>query len=299
MPTAVESYSNIGAVVVQLPAAPPISIEPNAGLGGRNSHILELQTAHYGPSNPVDGPIGGRSGIGSAILHNPHLAAHVLRAAPHKPVHFPSPNDSGIIGGRSGTGAVTPHVNHSAPLLHNTATHHPPVHAPLNGEGPIGGRSGIGAFTPHVSHATPLLHNTPTHHHPVHQSLTGDRPIGGRTDLLPAVQHNHVSNRTVNIEPTALQHLLPQINAALQAVIPQAHHTLEAIGVGTDAHTLGILIGLLRTQGYHVTVASCDGPERRGFRTGFTGPIAILRGHGGATVGQFLQQVASARLGHS
>ena len=231
MPIAVESYSKLGAVVVQFPAAPPISIEPNDGLGGRNSHALQLQTAHHGHGNSGDGPIGGRSGTGSAIFHNPHLAAHVFRSA-HMPVHFPTPNDSGVIGGRSGTGALTSHV---------------------------------------------------------HQA--------GRTGLLPAVQDNHhASNRTGHI---TLQPLLPQINAALQTAIPQAHHTLEAIGVGTDAHTLGILIGLLRTQGYHVTIASCESSVSTSLRTGFTGPTAILRGHGGAPIGQFLQQVASARVSHS
>jgi len=87
--------------------------------------------------------------------------------------------------------------------------------------------------------------------------------------------------------------LLPAIGTALQGVIPPTQKALEAIGIGTDEHTLAILIGLLRSQGYHVTIASCDGSVRQGF----SGPAAVLRAHShnGVLPAVFVQQVGAAR----
>ena len=279
MPTAVESYSELGAVVVELPpsSAPKIHIDPSPVLGGRSGagtpSTLLYKTGgaaqHFVVYNSADnGVIGGRSGTGGGIVsvHNPHLNhPHLRTNAVHHPTHPIASNDNNVIFGRSGVGSFLPHTNHPVALKH----------------------------TPH-----PLpIHQTPVHFAP---SNNIDSPtIGGRSGvggLLPAVQHHPVpiSRDLPQTESTTLSQLLPEINAALQSTLPQGHHTLEAIGVGTDLHSLGVLIGLLRTQGYHVTVASCDGSVR----PGFAGPSAILRHHGGAVLGQFLQQLASARIGH-
>ncbi len=222
MPTAVESYAKLGAVVVQLPNLPAPAIQvmdPGAAsIPGRNgTAAITAFQHHVAAANPDNETIGGRSGVGALPVVHPHQPVH---RAVHHPTHLVSSNNE-VIGGRTGLAPV--------------ATFHPAQAA---------GRS-----------------------------------------LLSAVQN----------EELLLRPLVPQIGAALQAAIPQpGQKMLEAIGVGTNSHTLGVLIRLLRNQGFHVTIASCDGSVR----PGFAGPTAILRAHGGATAGQFLQQLSSTLRAH-
>jgi len=92
--------------------------------------------------------------------------------------------------------------------------------------------------------------------------------------------------------------LLPavhDISVALQNAIPKSQKLIQILGVGTQPHIIAILIGLLKAQGFHATMASCDGSVR----TGFSGPTAVLRAQGGGVVpNKFLQEVAAARNGH-
>ena len=335
MPTAVESYGKLGAVVVHLPA-PAATIEVVQSTDLNNS-------AH----------IGGRSGLAASRGHQQH--SHVGAGSP---THIIATNtDNQAIPGRSALGPISmfhPHQNPAAghtvhPLSHHAAAHHPapahvhptpavhPVHVVNTGDyQPIGGRTGVGPVSmlqphqdpagSHVAH--PLSHTTATHHpapvhvhptttiHPVHVVNTGDyQPIPGRSGIgalrflhqgqsVPAVQDVHqAANRTASTtQPTAAQDArlngilrgsIHAITDALQKTVTQGQ-MLEVIGFGTDAETLGVLIGLLKTQGYHVTIASCDGSVRPGF------PLhtAVLRCQGGAVAGQFLQELAAARGGH-
>lgn len=128
--------------------------------------------------------------------------------------------------------------------------------------------------------------------------------IGGRSStvgLLPAVQKGHHApshNALPQVQSYAsliglLRPALPDIASALQKVLPANQKNLEVLGVGTEAGIIAVLIGLLRTHGYHATIASCDGSVR----PGFSGPTAVLRARGNSTCGVFLQQVASAVAG--
>lgn len=108
--------------------------------------------------------------------------------------------------------------------------------------------------------------------------------IGGRSsELLPAVQ----TQRLIGLLRPAAQ----DASAALAKVLPASQKMIEVIGLGTSQGIIAILIGLLRDRGFHATIASCDGSVR----PGFPGPSAVLRAHGGAVAGQFLQQLAAAR----
>lgn len=126
--------------------------------------------------------------------------------------------------------------------------------------------------------------------------------IGGRSSgagHLPAVQRSHHSGQP-NALPAVqsesyliglLRPVLPAIGSALQKTLPANAKNIEVSGIGTTPGIIAILIGLLRSHGYHATIASCDGSVR----PGFSGPTAVLRAAGSPIVGNlFLQQVASA-----
>ena len=262
MPTSVESYANLGAVLVHLPpsAAPAIHVtnDPNNSghIGGRNA-LAHTSALHQHRPAPSHG-------------HPPNTGS---------PIHVVNLPPDGFIGGRNGGGGVESILNPHLPSVNtvhafNRSHHTPPAH--------------VHPPPAHVTNPSHLVitENTDTH-------------IGGRSALagssLPAVQDQALS-RTHNTllpavqDPAAsLRALLPGIGAALQKSIPSGQRALEAIGIGTDPQTLGILIGLLRTQGFHVTMAFCDGSVR----PGFSGPTAVLRAHGSTTVGHFLQQLSS------
>lgn len=168
-------------------------------------------------------------------------------------------NDFGQIGGRNGR------------ALHQTV-HHGHV-AQINGDDAtlIGGRSG---------HTGKPIHKTVTAH--------------ASDYLLPAVQGNMLPAASSNAYLIGL--LLPavhDIGNALREVLQPNQKMIEVLGIGTQPSVLAVLIGLLRAQGFHGTIASCDGSVR----PGFLGPTAVLRAHGGAVAGQFLQQLATARQG--
>ena len=218
MPTAVESYAKLGAVLVYLPQTPTthLTVDPNINpseIGGRNSRAFH-QPVHHGHVNPI------------------------------------ANDDATTIGGRSG--------HSGAQAFHQAAQHT---------------NSQIGCQTMAPSGSTTHATNF----------------------LLPAVQTNPMSSGQSHSYLIGL--LLPavhDISAALQKVLPSHQKSIEVIGIGTSPDVLSVLIGLLRAQGFHATIASCDGSVR----PGFSGPTAVLRAHGSSVVGGlFLQQVASAHAG--
>lgn len=124
--------------------------------------------------------------------------------------------------------------------------------------------------------------------------------IGGRTSvssqMITHSKKTAASNTTsTNDDPaTQLKQSMATIGSALQTALPTNQKMVEALGIGTDHNTLTVLIGLLKTQGYHVTIASCTASVR----PGFAGPTAVLRAHSGSVSGVFLQQVGAALQSH-
>ena len=87
-----------------------------------------------------------------------------------------------------------------------------------------------------------------------------------------------------------LRPMIPSIGTALGKALPANERMIEVLGVGTGRQVLGVLINLLKTQGFHGITVFCDGSVR----FGFSGPTAVLRGHGGIVPGVFLRKVAAA-----
>ena len=193
-----------------------------------------------------------------------------LPKAPASHVTFEPGNDPGQIGGRNG--------HPDAKALVNKTAHH--GHAPISSLGDseyIGGRSSVGSMQ---FHPKPSAHNAAT-------PFSSDHSVAAvQGNLVPAGQ-----------SPAFLMSLLlpavHDIGTALQKVLPANQKMIEVLGIGTNHETLAVLIGLLRQAGFHANIVLCDGSVR----PGFSGPTAILRAHGGAVPGQFLQQVAATGAG--
>ncbi|HEY3741219.1 MAG TPA: hypothetical protein VGL53_15320 [Bryobacteraceae bacterium] len=115
--------------------------------------------------------------------------------------------------------------------------------------------------------------------------------IGGRSSVSSQI---HSSKTAANDPAAQLKPSMASIGSALQGALPTNQKMVEALGMGTDHNTLTALIGLLKTQGYHATIASCTASVR----PGFSGPTAVLRAHSGAVASVFLQQVGAALQGH-
>jgi hypothetical protein len=124
--------------------------------------------------------------------------------------------------------------------------------------------------------------------------------IGGRSSVGSAVfsvPAGHASGKKAPVteDPAnELRPLLPSISSALRTTLSGNPKTLDILGVGTDNQVINALIGLLKTQGFHATISYCDGSVR----SGFSGPTAVLRAHGGVVPVLFLQQVGSALTTH-
>ena len=88
-----------------------------------------------------------------------------------------------------------------------------------------------------------------------------------------------------------LRPMISQIGAALAKALPANEKMVELLGVGTHFQVLSVLMDLLRTQGFHATVAFCDGSVR----FGFSGPTAVVRGPGGVVPRVFLQKLSAAK----
>ena len=260
------SLPKLGAVVVKLPSAGP--------------HLIISNTAS-------SGAIPGRSGgVASGTVFDQHTRA-LHHPSPvhntHIPVHphFVPPGDSGFIPGRS---TVVPGVAHPAAQAHTLAAHHPthPVHNPTIATHPHFVPPGDSGFIPGRSTVVQGVTHPAAHAHP----LVENRNVSGHvapTSSIPAVQDQSRVIGTLRAE-------IHSISGALQKSHISQGQMLEVFGIGTDVYTLGVLIGLLQTQGYHATIASCDGSVRPGFHSS----TAVIRGQGGPVGNQFLQEVGEA-----
>ncbi len=159
---------------------------------------------------------------------------------------------------------------------------------PSNDFGQIGGRNGR------------ALHQTVHHGHVAPINADDENYIGGRSGHAGSAIHKtetaHSSDFLLSASSNAylIGLLLPavrDIGDALRKVLKPNQKMIEVLGIGTQPSVIATLIGLLRAQGFHGTIASCDGSVR----PGFPGPTAILRAHGGVVAAQFVQQLAAAR----